>query len=39
VEPFVAATVASDGELNFAGSGVNASNARGVRPALWVTKE
>jgi len=38
LEPILAATVGSDGTLNFAGSGVNYST-RGVRPALWITKE
>jgi len=36
LEPMLAATVTSDGNLGFAGSGVNYTN-RGVRPAVWAT--
>jgi len=36
LDPIVAAVVTSDGNLGYAGSGVNYTS-RGVRPAMWVT--
>jgi hypothetical protein len=38
MEPMIAATVLSNGELGMAGSAVNATN-RHVRPAMWITIE